>query len=211
MKKLFILLIFCSSVTFAQENIFKKSLSGIKKVRIICDTDVNVVTGNSSELTLSEGRMVRDNSGENYIWKSNSKRGKNARAKGLRPIYPGGTDNTNGLGFNVTVENGVLTMKDLKSHFQRNQFRVTLPKDMNVEVKIINLGSVKAKGFTSEVEVRANVGEIDLIDVTGPITAHTATGTITVVFGTVNQSAPITIQVLPEKLTWHYLRVPKRT
>ena len=194
MKKLFILLLLCTSVTFAQKDSFKKSLSGIKKVHIECDTDVTVVAGNTSELTIPEGRMVKDDS-ENYYWQSRSrKKGRNAdRAKGLRAIYPGGEDNTDGFGFTISVENGVLTMKDLKSHFQRDAIKVTLPKDMDIDIHIVNLGSVKAEGFASEVEVRTNVGEVDLIDVTGPITAHTSTGTVTVVFGTVNQSAPITI------------------
>jgi hypothetical protein len=194
MKKLFILLLLCSSVTFAQKDTFKKSLSGIKKVRIECDTDVTVVTGTASELLISEGKMVKDDN-DNYHWRSKSRRkGRNAdRAKGLTAIYPGGEDNTDGFGFTVSVENGVLTMKDLKSHFQRDDIKVTLPKNMDVDIHIVNLGSVKMEGFTSEVEVRTNVGEVDLIDVTGPITAHTSTGTVTVVFGTVNQSAPITI------------------
>ena len=60
MKKLFILLLLCTSVTFAQKDSFKKSLSGIKKVHIECDTDVTVVAGNTSELIISEGRMVKD-------------------------------------------------------------------------------------------------------------------------------------------------------
>lgn len=193
MKKLFILLIFCSSVTFAQKNTYKKSLSGIKKVRIECDTDVTVVAGSSSELTLTEGRMVKDRDNDNYHWRSSNRRKKNDRAEGLRPVYPGGEDNTDGFGFAVSVENGVLIMKDLKTHFQRDAFQITLPENMDIDINIVNLGSVKMEGFSSEIEVRTNVGEVDLIDVTGPITAHTATGTVTVVFDKVNQSAPITI------------------
>jgi hypothetical protein len=194
MKKIILFIFFCSSVAFAQKNTYKKSLSGITKVRVICDTDVTVVTGTTQELTLSEGRFVKDGDSDNYTWqdRSRSKRN-NSRAEGLKPIYPGGEDNTDGFGFSVSVENGVLTMKDLKSHFQRNDIKITLPKNIDIDIKIENLGSVHMEGFTSEVEVEANVGEIDLIDVTGPITAHTATGTITVVFDSVNQSAPITI------------------
>lgn len=191
MKKIILLFIFCSSVVFAQESSYKKSLSGIKKVRIECDTDVTVVTGSAQELVLTEGRYVKDKN-ENYHWRGTKKRD-NDRAKGLRPVYPGGEDNTNGFGFSVSVENGVLTMKDLKSHFQRDDFKIVLPKNIDIDIKIVNLGSVKVEGFTSEVEVESNVGDVDLLNVTGPITAHTATGTVTVVFGNVNQSAPITI------------------
>jgi len=192
MKKIILLFIFCSSVAFAQKDTYKKSLSGIKKVRIICDTDVTVVTGNSSELIVSEGRYVKSDN-DKYNWRPKSKRRDDDRAKGLRPVYPGGEDNTDGFGFSVTVKDGVLTMKDLKSHFQRDDIKVTLPKNIDIDIKIVNLGSVKAEGFTSEVEVETNTGDVDLLNVTGPITAHSATGTITVVFDSVNQSAPITI------------------
>ena len=189
MKKLIILLIFCTSVTFAQKNEFKKSLSGIKKVKIITDASAHVVAGSGSELILSE----KGKNGEQHDYWGSKSKSKNDRKKGLRAIYAGGEDNTNGFGFSISTENGVLTLKDLKSHFQRDDIKVTLPKSMNVDIHIVNLGDVKAEGFSSEVEVRTNVGEVDLIDVTGPITAHTSTGTVTVVFGPVNQSAPITI------------------
>lgn len=186
MKKIILLFIFCSSVTFAQKTSYKKSLSGIKKVRIECDTDVTVVTGNTSELIIEEKGNKERNS-----WRGNDE--KKDRKKGLRAIYADGEDNTDGLGFEVSVENGVLFVKDLKSHFQRKDIKVTLPKTMNLDVKIRNLGSIKAEGFTSEVETTTNVGEIDLTNVTGPITAHSSTGTITIVFTSVNQSAPITV------------------
>ncbi len=188
MKKIILLFIFCSSVAFAQKNTYKKSLSGIKKVRIESSADITVVTGNTSELILSER-----NGGEEHEYHEDREDKKNDRKKGLKAVYPGGEDNTNGFGFSVTTENGVLIVKDLKSHFQRNDIKITLPKTMNIDIDSGNLGGILIDGFTSEVEANSNVGEIDLKNVTGPITAHTSTGTITVVFSTVSQSAPITI------------------
>jgi hypothetical protein len=192
MKKIILLFIFCSSVAFAQENSFKKLLNGVDKVRIVCDTDVTVITGNSSELVLSEGRMVKDETNQTYTWTTLERR-ENIRAKGLRPVYPGGDDTTDGMGFNISSEGGVLTIKDLKSHFQRHDIKLVLPANMDVDIEVVNLGSVQVEGMTSEVEVKTNTGRVNLFDVEGPITAHTATGTITVVFDKVSQSAPITL------------------
>jgi hypothetical protein len=189
MQKIILLFLFCSSVVFAQET-YKKSLSGIKKVRIESGTKITIVAGSSSEMILSEETQKKDSG---RYWRENRKDKTNDRKKGLRPIYPGGEDNTDGFGFSVTTENGVMIVKDLKSHFQRSDIKITLPKSMHIDVDSGNLGSITVEGFTSEVEATTNVGEINLKDVTGPITAHSSTGTVTVVFSKVNQSAPITI------------------
>ncbi|MFD2566738.1 DUF4097 family beta strand repeat-containing protein [Pseudotenacibaculum haliotis] len=193
MKKLILFLFLCSSVAFAQKS-YKKSLQGVKKVRIESGADITVVAGTTNQLIIEE---IHEDSGDRHrdrfpLRNEDSKK-KKSRKDGLRAIYPGGEDNTDGFGFSITTENGVLVVKDLKSHFQREDIKVTLPKTMNIDVDSGNLGGIVVDGFSSEVEADANVGEITLKNVTGPITAHTSTGTISVVFTKVNQSAPITI------------------
>lgn len=189
MKKIILLFIFCSSVAFAQKTSYKKSLSGIKKVRVESDASISIIAGSTSELVMTE--VGKD--GKDRFPRFDRNDEKKDRKKGLRPIYPGGEDNTNGFGFSVTTENGVLTITDLKSHFQRNNIKITLPKNMNIDIDSGNLGHILIDGFTSEVEANSNVGEIDLKNVTGPVTAHSSTGTITVIFDTVSQSSPISI------------------
>ncbi len=189
MKKLILFLFLCSSVAFAQKS-YKKSLQGVKKVRIESGADITVVAGTTNQLIIEE---MRGGDGNHFPHHSEDSKKKKSRKDGLRAIYPGGEDNTDGFGFSITTENGVLVVKDLKSHFQREDIKVTLPKTMNIDVDSGNLGGIVVDGFSSEVEADANVGEITLKNVTGPITAHTSTGTISVVFTKVNQSAPITI------------------
>lgn len=191
MKKIILLFIFCSSVAFAQKS-YKRSLQGIKKVRVQSGSDITVVAGTSNELIISEMNGHNDT---HYSRNSRNDEGnkKNDRKKGLRAIYPGGEDNTNGFGFSVTTDNGTLIVKDLKSHFQRDHIKITLPKDMNIDIDSGSLGSISIDGFSSEVEADASTGEITLKNVTGPVTAHTSTGTVSVIFSTVSQSSPITI------------------
>lgn len=188
MKKLIVLLILCSSTALFAQKTYKKSLQGIKTVRIESDSDITVLSGNTSELVLSEQANKHDNHFPTFGDKKNKD-----RKKGLKAIYAGGTDNTDGLGFSITKEGSVLVVRDLKSHMQRDEIKVKLPKTMNINIDSGNLGAILIDGFTAEVEADSNVGEITLKNVTGPVTAHTSTGTISVVFTKVNQSAPISI------------------
>ncbi len=186
MKKIFLILLFCTTTVFAQKT-YKKSLNGIKKVKIESDARITVKSAATSELILSE----KENHHHHYDSHNDSL--KKSRRDGLKPIYAAGTDNTNGMGFSVTVEGTTLIVNDLKSHFQRDAITITLPKTMNISIDSRNMGSITVDGFTSEVEADSNIGEVTLTDVTGPITAHSSTGTISVVFKNVSQSSPISI------------------
>lgn len=182
MKKIFLLIVLCSATVFAQKKTHKHSLAGVKKVQVKTGSEVTVVAGNTNQLEIS---AINDNDDDDER--------SNARKKGLKAIYPGGEDNTNGFGFSINKEGDILTVIDLKSHFQRDKITITLPKTMDIDVNAGSLGSIKLDGFSSEVEVRTSVGKIDLKNVTGPITAHSSTGTIEIDFSTVNQTSPITI------------------
>lgn len=201
MKKLIIVFLLITSAISAQEKEFRKSLTGIKKVHIKSNTTISIVTNSTSELVIGNlkskkkhidddeliGDYAHDNHDEEYRQKRKDKR------KGLTAIYPGGKDNSGGFGFTVSKEGTTLIIKDLKSHFQRNGVQISLPKNMNIIADAGQLGNVFVKGFSSEVEVETNVGKIMLEDVTGPITAHSSVGNITVDFANVSQSSPITI------------------
>ncbi len=190
MKKIFLLLLFCTTAIVAQKKTHKESLQGIKKVRIESNADITVVTGNTSQLILSE---ISDDKHDDFPSHHDDDEKNKDRRKGLTAIYPGGKDNTNGFGFSITKEGDVLVVIDLKSHLQRDDIKITLPKTMNISVDSGNLGEILIDGFTSEVEADSNVGDVTMNNVTGPITAHTSVGTISVVFTNVSQSSPITI------------------
>jgi DUF4097 and DUF4098 domain-containing protein YvlB len=191
MKKiitLIVLFIASNSLTQAQEN-FKQSLSGIKQVKIDMDAKIKLVAGSGSELIISESK----NNDHDYDWDSDEdKQKKQDKMKGMKAVYSGGVDNT-GFGLSVEKDGETLKIRDLKSWMQRGNVIITLPKTMNVALDCGNLGKADVEGFSSEIEVNANVGHINLTNVTGPVTAHTSTGAITVKFSNVNQSSPISI------------------
>jgi DUF4097 and DUF4098 domain-containing protein YvlB len=161
----------------AQE-IYKHSLSGIKKVKITTDTSVQISLGSSNQLIINGSKSSK---------KSNEK------AKGLKALYASGNDNT-GQGFEVTKDGSTLIVKDLKSFMKRSGFSIQVPKGIDVYLNCGNLGSAKVNGLHSELEIKTNVGHIELTNVTGPITAKTNTGNITAIFSTVNQSNPISMR-----------------
>ena len=175
----------------AQEN-FKQSLSGIKQVRIEVNTSVKIKAGGSGELVMSK-LNDSDNGSYNYDYDSDERKKEKAdKKKGMKPIYANGVDNT-GFGMSIEKEGDVLIIKDLKSFINQSNLAITLPKSIDVKVNCGNLGDAKIEGFSSEIEANANVGDLTLVDVTGPITAHTSTGEINVKFSNVNQSSPISI------------------
>lgn len=200
-----------TSVNFAQtQNSYKHSLKGIRKVKIASNTSIKVVSHSGSQLILEsltkkERRNTFSKYGENnhdfdddcfscdeQEHHKNQKK-KQDKRKGLTAIYPGGKDDTNGFGFSIKKEDGILIVKDLKSHIHRRGIKISLPKNININIRGGNLGSVFVNGFSSEVEAKTNVGKIIMNNVTGPITANGNVGLININFSKVSQISPITI------------------
>lgn len=194
MKKFLTLLLFVSAVVSAQTKEYKHSLSGIKKIQIESGASLIVVAKNTNDLILKDNAFqhkgCNDCSGTH---KHTHTKTHKEKTKGLTAIYPGGKDNTNGMGFSIKKEGTLLIVKDLKSNFQRHGVKLELPKSINLSIDAGNLGTLEIIGFTSEVEANTNVGKITMKDVTGPITAHSSVGPINIEFSKVSQSSPITV------------------
>jgi len=186
--KITLLLFLCTFIAQAQET-YKHSLSGIKKIKIITDTSIDLTVGNSNELVLNISKNKHSQYDEHHNEKKKSRKNK---AKGLKPLYSIGNDNT-GHGLEVTKDGRTLIVKDLQSFMKRNGFSIQIPKGIDVYLNSGNLGHVKVTGITSELEIKTNVGHINLVNISGPVTASTSTGNVTVVFATVNQSSPISL------------------
>lgn len=198
--KIIALIFLCTITAKAQED-FKYSLSGIKKVSIYTNTSVKLIVGSSKDLIIGKYKDCKDcgedhdehhgqgdgDYDDNHIPKKSID-----KSKGLKAIYAGGEDNT-GFGIQIEKEGDVLKIRDLKSFMQRHGFAISLPKDIDISLNCGSMGNAKVIGFSSDIEVRTDIGHIDLIDVTGPITANSSVGSIQVVFVSVNQNAPITI------------------
>ena len=198
MKKIYLLLLFVTTIVSAQKKEFKYSLSGVKKVVLESGTKIVLTAGNVSELVLSDNKKDhnthRNNNNHNDCDDcGDHKKVKEDKRKGLTAIYPRGKDDTNGLGFSISKKGDVLYVTDLMSYYKRNGINLVLPKNINISIDAGNLGSIKIEGFTGEVEADTNVGSIEMKNVTGPITANTSVGKIDIDFDKVSQTSPITI------------------
>lgn len=203
---LVIVFLFGSLVTSVAQEDYKHSLSGIKKIKLETNTTVKVVVGTVNEIVFSKGAEVgcddgedhdHNHSHENHNYDYDHHDGDNEghqddKAKGLKAIYPGGVDNT-GFGMSIEKDGDLLRVKDLKPFMQRHGFTITIPKSVSLNLDCGNLGSARVEGVSSELEINTNVGHIHLVNVTGPVTAHSSTGGINVEFVSLNQSAPVSI------------------
>ncbi|MDH7446160.1 DUF4097 family beta strand repeat-containing protein [Aquimarina sp. 2201CG14-23] len=157
----------------AQTN-YTNDLQGIKKVKISSESSVSIKVHNKNEiLIIGEDRELPK------------------KAKGLKAVYAGGSDNT-GIGVFIKREGDILLVKNLKN-MHSNTLELFLPKEINVSLSRNSLGDVEIAGFSSEIEASTNMGAITLKDITGPVVARTGTGDINVIFEKVNQKSPISL------------------
>ncbi len=192
--KITILLFLCTFIAQAQET-YKHSLSGIKKIKVYTDTSIDLKTGTSNQLILNSDAGSSEYSSHKKQYDTehaDRKKSRKDKAKGLKPLYSNGNDNT-GVGLEVTKDGSTLIIKDLKSFMHRSGFKIQIPKGIDVYLNCGNLGHAKVEGITSEIEIKTNVGHIDLKNISGPATVRTNTGNITAIFSTVNQSNPISL------------------
>lgn len=175
MKKFTIIIaaLFMGIIAQAQTD-YTKSLSGIEWVKIESTTNITVKTHSSNELLIKSGPEVKTPE----------------RAKGLKLVGEGGTDNTN-IGFSVVQDGNTLIVHNLRKN---KGAEIYLPKTQNIAVRSTWNGNIDIEGFSGEIEADAQLnGSVRIMNVNGPVTANSLNGTLEVVFGTVTQDSPISL------------------
>ncbi len=168
-----IALLFCVSMNGQSD--YTKSLEGIEWVKIESKANVTVKTHNSNQLLIKAGKSYGRSS---------------SRAKGLKLVGEGGTDNTD-VGFYVIKEGNNLIVKNLR---KSRSAEIYLPANQNLSVKSTWQGNIKIYNFKGEVEADAELnGSIKIEEISGPLTANALNGTIEVTFSKVNQGSPVTV------------------
>jgi len=204
MRKITIIVLafFCISICTSQEN-YKQSLDGVKRVKIYTQTNVKITVGSSNDIIIGDYKDCKDCRKNDRIINDKNK------SKKLRPIYANGNDNT-GYGLQVKREGDLLEILDLKSAYQRNPgLRIILPQGISISLNCGQLdGHAVIEGFSSEIDVETHVGRIDLIDVSGPITANSLAGEVNIIFNAVNQKGPTTIRTSGSNID---VTLPKNT
>lgn len=168
-------------LALAQE--FKTDVSQVKKIavtQLYGKINLEEITGTQLIMSVSDFKKVEIPE----------------KAKGLKPIGSGILpDNTN-LGLNVETEGTVLKLKGAIKQSMDAEYTIKVPKGIAVMIDYHNpftYGDIDVANFGSELEIKTLSDDINLKNVTGPLVLHSISGNINVVFGTINQNAPISI------------------
>jgi lia operon protein LiaG len=160
---------------------------------------VQVQNSKEGKLTLTEfsGDLpIEGYSGNEIIIESDlqKKTESNDRAKGLKPIYPGGTDNT-GIGLSVEKNGNQVTIRCLLpiTH-SRGNYKIRVPDNFKLEVEneCGKGGKVDIKNMKNEIEVK-NCHDVTLKGITGPVVLSTISGDVDIVFTELNKDKSLSI------------------
>lgn len=117
------------------------------------------------------------------------------RAKGLKPVYGGGQDNTNGLGINVEKDGNKITLHCLLGQFRAGNYHIKVPESMALKIGRDcggGGGHTIVSNMKSEVEFKG-CDHITLKNVTGPLVVSTINGGVNVVFSEISKDKPISL------------------
>ncbi|KQS27673.1 DUF4097 family beta strand repeat-containing protein [Dyadobacter sp. Leaf189] len=176
--------LYCLSRADAQNLEFKTKLANSKEKKVVI------------EMAAADIKIEGHNSDEVFIAASSGYEAPPDRAKGLKPLYYSGVDNT-GIGLSVVTEGNTLkvdkvTRKDVK-------YTIRLPKQVAVLFQETNWSggsNVVVANMDGDLEIRTNNANINLNKVTGPVVANSTSGNVNVVFSGLSQSKPTAISTI---------------
>lgn len=163
------------AISMQAQSDYTKSLNGVEWVKIETKSGVSVKTHDKKELLIKVSGMKK----------------RSEKAKGLRLVGAGGTDNTD-VGFYVVQDGNTMLVKNLR---RSEKAEIFLPKTQNVSVTNSWNGDIYIEGFSGEVEANANLnGGLKMKNLSGSVTAYSLNQGIQVDFDKVSQDAPIVIR-----------------
>ncbi len=172
-------LIFAASESDAQE--YKLTVQNVPETKLV----IKNFTGNLPVVGYSGTEIIVSSGSEKLIPPE--------KAKGLTPVYPGGTDNT-GIGVSVEKDGSIITLSCLLPFSRQGDFSLKVPDNLSL---VISSGcersnSIIVKDMKSEIEIR-NCHSIQLENVSGPLLLSSISGSIDVKFGTIVVNKPFSI------------------
>jgi DUF4097 and DUF4098 domain-containing protein YvlB len=115
------------------------------------------------------------------------------RAKGLKPVYPGGTDNT-GLGLDVEKNGNQVLVNCLLPFSRDGEYKIKVPDNLALEIEsgCEHSTSISVANMKNEIDIK-NCHDISLKNVTGPLVLSTISGNIDVVSSNISANTPFSI------------------
>lgn len=115
------------------------------------------------------------------------------RAKGLKPVYPGGTDNT-GIGLSVEKIENQIKVTCLLPMIKKDNYTIKVPENLTIKVQgeCQDNSNIFIRGMKNEIEIKT-CQDINLKEVSGPLVLSTISGNIDISFGNINTDKPSSI------------------
>ena len=166
-----------AGMTHAQD--FKITVENTKDAKLILDGftgDLPIEGYSGNEIILSGGKHESSE-----------------RAKGLKPVYANGTDNT-GSAVAMEKNGNRITLRCLLPITQSAEYKLRVPENLALEITrdCARSGDTKISNIKNEVEFKG-CQDITLSHVTGPLVISTISGNVNVVFTEVAKDKPISI------------------
>jgi DUF4097 and DUF4098 domain-containing protein YvlB len=108
------------------------------------------------------------------------------KAKGLKPIYPSGSDNT-GIGLDVQKNDNQIIITCLIPFTQDGEYKIKVPENMAIELSsgCERNNDILITGMKNEIDIKS-CHDIKLKDVTGPLVLSTISGNIDITYSSIN-------------------------
>lgn len=152
--------------------------------------------GNASELTVNIGNLYADlevvgTNGKGIKIIAMDYEGLPAKAQGLKPLSATGPDNTD-IGLNVEQNGSEVTISGASRKSDDGEYRIELPANVKLvlEYDSFQAGDVLIRDMAGEVEATSKIGDLEFVNITGPLVASSLSSDINVVFTEVSQSSP---------------------
>jgi lia operon protein LiaG len=118
------------------------------------------------------------------------------RAKGLKPVFPGGNDNT-GLGLSIEKEGKTTTITCILPITRTAEYTVKVPNNLALEIQsgCEKNTSIAVTGMKNEIEIQ-NCQGIDLKNVTGPLVLSSISGDINISLTEISTGKPLSVNAI---------------
>lgn len=167
-----LVILFTAGILTAQE--YKMSVQNTRETKLILKDfngllPVEGYNGSEIIITSTSGKVVPPE-----------------KAKGLKPIFPAGTDNT-GLGLDVQKTENLITIICLIPFTQDGEYKIRVPENISLELSsgCERSNDISISGMKNEIDINT-CHNIDLKDVTGPLVLATISGDINITFSSIN-------------------------
>ena len=184
MKYIFSLFVLVAAVKWSSAQEFKVAVENSKESKLtlldfLGDLPIEGYNGTEIVITSTHGRFEAPE-----------------RAKGLKPVYGGGTDNT-GVGLSMEKNGNSVTLRCLVPFTQSAGYKIKVPENLalKIEKDCPRGGETTIQNMKNEIEYNG-CHEINLKNVSGPLVINTISGGVNVVFSEINKDKPISISAI---------------